>query len=207
MAVDFRLLAITDRHLYDPSPLPVVIQTFSNCGIRAVLVRERDLDLPSYISLFNDVKAASGIPARIIAHSHFEFAEEVNADIHLSESQLGEISNIRGERGSNVLIGASVHSVESALLAQEADASYVLFGPVFDTPLKRQFGPPQGLKRLREVTARVTIPVFAVGGIIPSRVSACLEAGSFGVACISALDHSQQIMETVNAFRESLGSL
>ena len=73
-------------------------------------------------------------------------------------------------------IGASVHSLEEAQSAQAEGADYVIFGPVFATPSKLAFGPPQGLERLAAMCRCVTIPVLAIGGISPENARQCYEA-------------------------------
>jgi thiamine-phosphate diphosphorylase len=80
-----------------------------------------------------------------------------------------------------------VHSVAEAVAAAEAGADWIVFGPVYDTPSKRLYGPPQGLGLLAEVARAVPIPVIAVGGITPERVDAVRKAGAHGVAVISAI--------------------
>ncbi|HOF88051.1 MAG TPA: thiamine phosphate synthase, partial [Armatimonadota bacterium] len=64
-----------------------------------------------------------------------------------------------------------------------------------------------GLDALREVCAAVRIPVFALGGITPDRVPACLAAGAGGVAAITALLDVPHIAEAVDAFKGALGAL
>jgi thiamine-phosphate pyrophosphorylase len=64
-------------------------------------------------------------------------------------------------------------------------ADWVTYGPVYDTPSKRAYGPPQGLERLAEVAGRLRIPVVAIGGITPQRVKELRAAGARGVAAIS----------------------
>jgi thiamine-phosphate pyrophosphorylase len=60
---------------------------------------------------------------------------------------------------------------------------------------------------LRAICAAVTIPVFALGGITPERIPACLDAGAHGVAAISALLAAPSITDAVNAFADALGGL
>lgn len=84
----------------------------------------------------------------------------------------------------NLLIGRSTHSIEAVRRAGEEGADYVLFSPVFDTPSKRAYGPPQGIRRLAEACRVSTVPVLALGGVTPDNAAACLDAGAWGVAAL-----------------------
>ena len=42
----------------------------------------------------------------------------------------------------------STHSLAEASAAQEDGADFITFGPVFDTPSKRAYGPPLGVESL-----------------------------------------------------------
>lgn len=64
---------------------------------------------------------------------------------------------------------------------------FIVFGPVYDTPSKRQYGAPQGLQRLAEVVAHVTCPVIAIGGIDTDNLPQVLQTGAHGVAMIRAV--------------------
>jgi thiamine-phosphate pyrophosphorylase len=83
------------------------------------------------------------------------------------------------------LFSVACHSLEDALRAEAEGAHLLLFAPVFDPLSKPSTGPPAGLAALREVCLRVRIPVFALGGITPARIPACLDAGAAGFAAIS----------------------
>jgi thiamine-phosphate pyrophosphorylase len=105
------------------------------------------------------------------------------------------------------VIGASTHSLGAALQAEDSGASFITFGPVFETPSKMRFGMPLGLEALGKVTATVRIPVFAIGGITPVRAKACRDNGARGVAVISAILGAPDIARAVGEFEESLGGL
>ena len=60
----------------------------------------------------------------------------------------------------------------------------LFFGPVYDTPSKRTFGPAQGIARLSEVCRAVRIPVIAIGGLTEENAPEALKAGAAGIAAI-----------------------
>jgi len=103
------------------------------------------------------------------------------------------------------LVGRSVHHDDELRAAHDAD--YLFLGPVFDTPSKRAFGEPQGVRRLAEVCSRAGRPVIAVGGITAARVSEVLGAGAAGVALIGAVldapDPGRAVAEILAALRQA----
>src|SRR6266480_7110300 len=74
------------------------------------------------------------------------------------------VEDIRALADKRLRIGASIHSLPDALQAELEGADWLVFGPVYDTPSKRMYGPPQGLDKLARVAAAVRIPVIAIGG-------------------------------------------
>jgi len=67
-------------------------------------------------------------------------------------------------RKEDFLIGVSCHSLQAAKAAERGGADYLFVGPVFATPSKAAYGPPQGLKALAEVCRSIAVPVLAIGG-------------------------------------------
>jgi thiamine-phosphate pyrophosphorylase len=95
----------------------------------------------------------------------------------------------RGEHGERLRIGLSVHSIEE-IHANAACVDYFQFGPVFATPSKAAYGPPQGLDALAAAAAASTAeqrPLVAVGGIDAENARSAALAGAAGVAVIRAV--------------------
>ncbi len=94
---------------------------------------------------------------------------------------------------TSFLLGASCHSLAEAQAAERHGAHYISFGPVYSTPSKSQFGPPQGPARLAEVCRTVCIPVVAVGGVTLENAHECLRAGAAGIAAIRLFQESEDL--------------
>jgi thiamine-phosphate pyrophosphorylase len=81
--------------------------------------------------------------------------------------------------------------LEAARDAERSGADYVIFGPVFSTPSKLEFGPPQGIERLAEVCRAIRIPVLAIGGISVDNAKSCVDSGAAGLAAIRLFQEPQ----------------
>jgi thiamine-phosphate pyrophosphorylase len=111
--------------------------------------------------------------------------------VHLGQGDLPlrHALAIRGT-ATRPLLGISTHTVEEAEQAAQGGADCLGFGPVFSTRTKQDAGAPLGLSLLAEVTARVTLPVVAIGGITLDNLPAVVEAGAAAAAVIAAVDQS-----------------
>ena len=123
------------------------------------------------------------------------------AGVHLTTQSL-PASVVRTMYGPEFVIGVSTHSLEEARAAVAGGADFVVFGPVFETESKREFGEPQGLNTLAEITNELRgFPVVAIGGITLENVSACFEAGASGVAAIRLLNDAERMSSIVEGIK------
>ena len=147
-----------------------------------IILREKDLTEEEYEKLAAKVMELCrdyGVPC--ILHSFVKAAVKLKAEaIHLPLPRLMELEG--EERARFRVIGASCHSVEEALAAWERGCTYITAGHIFDTDCKKGL-PGRGLDFLKEVCGRVTLPVYAIGGISPGNMARVRAAGAAG-ACV-----------------------
>jgi thiamine-phosphate pyrophosphorylase len=157
-------------------------------------IREKNLPARMLYELVSQaVEITRSSSTRLLVNDRFDVARAAGADgVHLTEASL-PVRVVRELCGAEFLIGASTHSRESAQVARDGGADFVVFGPVFDTESKRAFGPPQGLEKLREVTTALPgFPVLAIGGVTIDNAESCFAAGASGVAGISWFNASNR---------------
>jgi thiamine-phosphate diphosphorylase len=82
-------------------------------------------------------------------------------------------------------IGRSVHSAREAEQAAEQGADYLMVGNVYQTA-SHPGRPAAGLALVRD-SARLGLPVIAIGGIDRERAAEVRDQGAYGVAAIRAL--------------------
>ena len=165
------------------------IRCAAAAGADWIQIRERDLEARSLVELARFAAAETrATSARVFVNDRLDVAlAAAAAGVHLGEKSLPLETVVEWRRSagrSDFLIGVSCHSLESARAAGRGGANFIFFGPVFATPSKMAYGPPQGIERLREVCASLEIPVLAIGGVNLENARACIAAGAAGVAAI-----------------------
>lgn len=197
----FRLYLVTDRQTCFPKPLSAALEEACAAGLRAVQLREKDLTPREVHELSLAIKPMlDRYGTSLLINDRSDIARAVRATgVHLTSTSLSPAA-ARTCLLSDQILGVSTHSVAEGLQSEQEGADFLCFGPVFDTPSKHPFGPPQGLENLRELAEAVSLPVFAIGGVTPERAVECIESGAYGVAVISAILAAENIGHAVEAF-------
>jgi thiamine-phosphate pyrophosphorylase len=212
----FILCYVTDRRSLDTAAgqnrevaLAQQIERAVRAGVPWVQIREKDLPARKLADLTRTaVDACRNLPRipgrsepRILVNDRWDIAWAAGAGgVHAGEKSL-PVTVLTEERRAaglaNFLIGVSCHSLDAARNAAQEGADYTFFGPIFATPAKAEFGPPQGLKKLEEVCRALSIPVIAIGGITAENALACSEAGAAGIAAIRLFQQKGDLRATV----------
>nr|WP_320056036.1 thiamine phosphate synthase [Desulfuromonas thiophila] len=187
--VDFDLYLISDRHqLPAGRSLAEAVTAALAGGVGAVQLREKDLATAELYALALELRQlTTAAGARLLLNDRIDIALAVAADgVQLTEQSL-PVAMARRLLGPERLLGVSCHSLERALQAEAEGADFLCFSPIYATPSKAAYGPPQGLDALHGLCAAVKLPVFALGGITSERAPAVRAAGARGIALIRAI--------------------
>jgi thiamine-phosphate pyrophosphorylase len=199
--IDFRLIAITDSRLTDN--LLNRIELLCSIGVPAIQLREKHLPANEILKISKKIKEISSRyhHSKLIINDRLDIALLSEADgIHSPEygftgKQLKDI---------NIIKGKSIHSLDTAIKAEKEGFDYIIAGPVFHTPSKIQYGKPLGLEKLKEITSKVSIPVFAIGGVNINNAKKCIENGAYGIAGIREFMQKNEIYKVMYHYKKLL---
>lgn len=158
----------------------------------AVLVQYRDKNPDDALYLARElVNICHRQNVPLIINDNIELAAAVGADgVHLGKDD-GEIAEARKQLGLNAIIGVSCYnSVEKALTAQAHGATYAAFGRFFPSTSK-PLATPAAIATLQQAKQALTIPIVAIGGILPENGGQLLDAGADLLAVIGGVFDSQ----------------
>ena len=195
------LYLVTNRHQTNNRPLLTVLEEALQAGVRLVQLREKDLDTRSLLTLATDVLALTrSYDALLLINDRVDVVKAIGADgVHLRANSL-PIQVTRQILGPKTLIGASAHTSQEVMAAESEGADFIVLGPIYDTPSKRDLGSPLGVHALEEICRACHTPVYAIGGLTPERVPEVRKSGAYGVAVISSILESSSISNATRQF-------
>jgi len=182
------LYAITDRsQLGKNEPLSEAVKAAMEGGITLLQLREKNLSdeefLQSAIEI-SDICKSYGI--KLIINDNVEVCKKCNADgVHLGQGDM-DIKEARKILGADKIIGITAKTIEQAKKAQSDGADYIGSGAIFGTTTKND-AKKMDMQTLKSITASVSIPVVAIGGIDESNVELLADCALSGVAVVSGI--------------------
>jgi thiamine-phosphate pyrophosphorylase len=195
-------VVITEAFCAGRASLEVLDQVLA-AGVRLVQCREKDLDGRAYYELAREFRrrtAAAG--ALLIIDDRVDIALAAGADgVHLGQTDL-PVAAARSI-APDLIIGASTHSLEEALAAQEAGAGYVNIGPIFPTATKPQ-AVSLGPEAIAGIAPHLTIPWSAMGGINQDNIARVVAQGARHPAVMSAVTAAADVTAAARALRAAI---
>jgi len=167
-----KMLYVTDRAAIGNTAFAKTLDALA--GAPNLLVQLREKNAPDR-EVFERARAAREKlgPDVLFVNGRFDVALAAGAaGVHLPADGL-PLPRIRSHTPRGFRVGVSTHAPDEAREAIAAGADLVVIGPIFDTPSKRAYGEPLGVRAL-EALPRLEehgAAVFAIGGIDEARLS------------------------------------
>ncbi len=182
--IDFQLYVITDRKRCAPKSLLTVVSEILDAGVKAIQLREKDLEDISLFQLAQPIsEQCKTYGACLFINTNVQVAIDVGAaGVHLPDNHI-PINQVKEQANSDILIGCSIHNIETAKKREREGADFITYSPIYPT----YNSPGVGIEGLHKLVEQVDIPLFALGGITPGRVNKCLAAGASGIAVMSGI--------------------
>lgn len=182
------IYAITDDKLQDPEQLPAAVEAALQGGISLLQYRAKT-------GSFDERQRTAATLQSLCDKYHVPLL--INDDISLCQAvgaagvhvgtQDASIAQAREILGINAIIGATCHdSLELAIAAQHAGASYVAFGRFFPSRTKPTASPAD-LALLSHARKAVSLPIVAIGGINAENGAAVRAAGADMLAVVHGI--------------------
>lgn len=183
-----KLYLVTDRPLSLGRDIEQIVSEAVEGGATIVQLREKECPTGEFVALARRLKALLaplGVP--LIINDRVDVALAADADgVHIGQSDM-PYEDARRLLGYDKIIGLSVENFEDLERANALDVDYIGISPVYGTPTKSDTAEPFGLEGLRKAVAMSVHPTVAIGGMNSSTIAAVMQAGTDGVAVVSAI--------------------
>ena len=182
-----KLYVIPDRIVGAPLSLEEQTERALEGGATMIQLRDKEMSGRELYETALRIKAlcrSREVP--LIVNDRFDVALAAEVDgVHLGVTDLpGVVVKKLAPKG--FIIGMTAHSLNEGLAAQEAGAEYVGIGAAFPTGTKPGAS-ILGVKGIRMVRERLSIPAVAIGGIGPLNVEAVMETGVDGITVVASV--------------------
>jgi thiamine-phosphate pyrophosphorylase len=184
------LYAITQTEHKSCDTILLEVESALRGGV--VVVQYRDKQPQDADALASQLlKLCQRFQVPLLINDDVALAERIGADgVHIGRDD-GSIKRARQRLGEQAIIGVSCYnSIEHAQQAQAQGATYVAFGRFFPSSSK-PLALPASIETLRLAKLALSIPIVAIGGILPENGSLLLEAGADLLAVIGGLFDEQ----------------
>lgn len=172
-------------------------------GIDALILREKDLPLESYIALCKVISPLcidNGV--KLIVHKYIEVANLLpKPRLH---TPLSVACAIRPSLIKPLFdFGISCHSMDDIICAQNLNCSYITLSPIFTTKCKPS-AIPKTPNFIIQASAICKVPIIALGGITPNTTLQLPLNKIQGVAIMSDFMTVPNISSYIQQLRNSL---
>lgn len=180
-----------DRCLVTPAPdgdddrWLATLQRALEQGVALVQLRAPGLAATRWAALATQAAAlCRQAGARVFVNGDAALAARLGCGLHLRAAQLTDA--MPGAFPDGLPLAASCHDARELHAAEALGCEFAVLGPVQPTPTHPDVAGIgwEGLARLRE---EVSLPIYAIGGLVPQDIAHARDHGTQGIAAIRGL--------------------
>ena len=161
------------------------LQRALDAGIRRVQVRARSVGGERWQALAGQaVQRCRKAGADVLLNGDIELARELGVGVHLRSAQLTALAQRPMPEGQ--WVAASCHTAEDLQRAEDLGCDFAVLGSVHPTE-SHPGAPPLRWPGFADLRERVSLPMYAIGGLSPADIRQAREHGAQGVAAIRSL--------------------
>ena len=181
------LYVVTSQEMSAGRTTEQIITAILSAGVKLIQLREKSISKKQLFELAGRVRVMTQeAGALLIINDHLDVALAVGADgVHLGQDDLPISAALK--LAPDLIIGASSHSVEEAMIAEKEGASYVNIGPVYPTGTKKWTSEYLGPASISKISAHIHIPFTVMGGIKMEHIAELKVAGARTMAVVTAV--------------------
>ena len=196
---------VTDRGLIRGRPLIDVIRAAVAGGVSVVQLREKNSSTREFVELGKAVVAElKRFSVPVLVNDRVDVALAVGAQgVHLGQSDM-PCQLARELLGPRAIIGLSVETPEQAVAAEQLDVNYLGLSPVFATTTKTGLPSQLDLEGVRQIRARSSHRLVAIGGINSGNAESVIQSGADGLAVVSAICAAEDPFDSARSLRKLL---
>lgn len=199
------LYLITDRTLSRGRSTIDVVRAALAGGVDIVQLRDKEAEAATIVDeglRIHELTAACQVP--LVVNDRLDIALAIEAEgAHVGQTDL-PADMARRLLPAPHLLGVSTSSVDMARRAQQQQADYVGFGPIYQTATKETAASPRGTEAMRDTLEAIDIPLVALGGISDRNISEVVAAGADHVAVCSAIVGAKDVERAVATLKEMM---
>ena len=199
------LYLITDRTRSRGRSTVDVVRAALAGGVDVVQLRDKEAEAAAIVDEGLRVhELTARYQAPLIVNDRVDIALAIEAEgAHVGQTDL-PADMARKLLPAPALLGVSTSSVDMARRAQQQQADYIGFGPVYPTTTKETAASPRGIERMRDTLEKINIPLVALGGISDRNISEVVAAGADHVAVCSAIVNAENVERAAATLKERM---
>lgn len=199
------LYLITDRTLSRGRSTVEIVKAALAGGVDVVQLREKEAETSLMVEeglRVHELTARYQVP--LLINDRVDVALAIEAEgAHVGQTDL-PAHLARKLLPAPYILGVSTSTVEMAQKAEEQQADYIGFGPIYSTTTKVTAASPRGSTMIAMIRDAISIPFVVLGGIGASNIATVVEAGADHVAVCSAIVSADDVQRAAAELKETM---